>query len=291
MSICLNSETESPPDAVAPSAISTSCWPEKLNIFGVGVTPTTYEEATDLIIEAGRHREQKLVSCYAVHALISFCSEPHLRDVGNDFDLITPDGQPVRWALNLLHGTGLEDRVYGPGLMLHICRQAAAENVPIYLYGGSSEVADTLHQNLEEMLPGLKIAGYESPPFRALTPEENQAVIDQINNSGAGIVFIGLGCPKQDLFAHQHKHSIKAVQVCVGAAFDFHAGMKSTAPAWMQKRGLEWFFRLTQEPKRLWHRYLVTNTSFVVRLVCSLLNVPQVIRQRAKQVRRRNAKH
>ncbi|MEO2020061.1 MAG: WecB/TagA/CpsF family glycosyltransferase [Fuerstiella sp.] len=291
MSVCLNPEAESSTNAVASPENSTSVWPEKLDIFGVGVTPTTYAEATNLVIEAGRQGEQKLVSCYAVHSLISFCSEPHLRDVSNDFDLITPDGQPVRWALNLLHGTGLEDRVYGPGLMLHICRQAAEQGVSIYLFGGSSEVAETLHQNLKEMLPGLKIAGYESPPFRALTPEENQAVIDRINNSGAGIVFIGLGCPKQDLFAHEHRHSIKAVQVCVGAAFDFHAGMKSTAPAWLQKRGLEWAFRLSQEPKRLWHRYLVTNTSFVVRLICSLMNVPMVIRQRVKQAKRHVAKH
>jgi len=291
MSVCLKPEAEPSADAVVRSETPTSEWPEQLDIFGIGITPTSYEEATNLIIGAGERREQKLVSCHAVHALITFCSEPHLRGVANDFDMVTPDGQPVRWALNLLHGTGLEDRVYGPDLMLHICRQAAEKGVPVYLYGGSTEVADTLHQNLQEMLPGLKIAGYESPPFRALTPKEDQAVTDRINNSRAGIVFIGLGCPKQDLFAHEHRHSIKAVQVCVGAAFDFHAGVKSTAPAWMQKRGLEWIFRLIQEPERLWHRYLATNTSYVVRLICSLMNVPKVTRQRARQAQQRNAMH
>jgi len=286
MSVCLEAEKAlSTERVIAPQALASE-WPEKLDIFGIGITPTSYDDATALIVDAARRGESKLVSCYAVHAAITFCSEPQLRDVSNDFDMVTPDGQPVRWALNLLHGAGLKDRVYGPELTLRLCRHAANEGVSVYLYGGSPEVAETLKQNLQSMLPNLKIAGYESPPFRALTPEEDQAVIDRINGSGAGIVFIGLGCPKQDLFAHEHKDSINAVQVCVGAAFDFHAGAKSTAPTWMQKYGLEWAFRLIQEPRRLWRRYLVTNTSYVVRLCGSLLNIPKVLRQRARQARR-----
>ena len=289
MSVFTETQTELQPSREQ-SAGSPLPWPPKLDVFGVTLAPTTYAEATDVIVDAAARREQELVSCYAVHAVITFCSDQHLKEVSNDFDMITPDGQPVRWALNLLHGAKLKERVYGPELMLHICRKAAAEGVSIYLYGGNDEVAESLQRNLQETIPGLKIAGYEAPPFRPLTQDEDKAVIERINSSGAGIVFIGLGCPKQDLFAHEHKDSIRAVQVCVGAAFDFHAGVKSTAPEWMQKRGLEWLYRLIQEPKRLWRRYLVTNSSYCGRLFLSLLNVPKVKRQRAEQARRRTSK-
>ncbi len=125
------------------------------------------------------------------------------------------------------------------------------------------DVLNNLKTKLEDKYPAIKIVGVESPPFRPLTPEENDAVIDRINASGAGLVFIGLGCPRQDVFAYENRLRIKAVQLCVGAAFDFHAGTKKMAPPWMQKRGLEWLFRLTQEPGRLWKRYLVTNSTFV----------------------------
>ena len=283
MSVTLNSNVASPTDS------SNEGWPEKCDVFGIGISPTTYEEASRIIVDAGNRREKRLVSCYAVHALITFAGEQDLRQVSKDFDMVTPDGQPVRWALNLLHGTRLTDRVYGPDLTLDICRRAAAEGVSIYLYGGSPDVADELPARLKEMLPDLKIAGSESPPFRALTPEEDQAVIDRINNSGAGIVFIGLGCPKQDLFAYEHRDTISAVQVCVGAAFDFHAGAKSTAPSWMQKRGLEWAYRLLQEPGRLWKRYLVTNSIYLMKLLGALLNVPRVLGQRMKQKRARQS--
>ncbi len=195
-------------------------------------------------------------------------------------DMITPDGQPVRWALNLLHGTKLKDRVYGPELMLRLCHRAADEGVPIYLYGGSPPVVETLRSNLQRLCPSLVVAGYESPPFRSLTPEEDRDVIDRINNSGARLCFIGLGCPKQDIFAYQHRETINAVQICVGAAFDFHAGAKSTAPEWLQRNGLEWLFRLVQEPRRLWRRYLKTNSIYLAKLLVATLNVPRVISQR-----------
>ena len=147
--------------------------------------------------------------------------------------------------------------------MMRLCGKAAEEGVSIYLYGSTTEVLGKLKAQLEDRYPAIKIVGVESPPFRPLNPEENDEVANRINASGAGLVFIGLGCPRQDVFAHENRHKIKAVQLCVGAAFDFHAGTKKTAPAWMQKRGLEWLYRLTQEPGRLWKRYLVTNTAFV----------------------------
>jgi exopolysaccharide biosynthesis WecB/TagA/CpsF family protein len=245
-------------------------WPQKVDLFGVGVSVTTYDEAAAAILQAARQGLSGIVSCHAVHALVTASRDPALRAKVNTFELVSPDGQPVRWALNLLHGARLADRVYGPELMLRLCRGAEAAGNPIYLYGGSGAVTESLQANLRRLYPQLVIAGYETPPFRPLTPEEDRAVVERINRSGAGVVFIGLGCPKQDLFAYEHRDAIKAVQVCVGAAFDFHAGVKKMAPGWMQCHGLEWLYRLSQEPGRLWQRYLVTNSLFLWQLGQSL---------------------
>jgi N-acetylglucosaminyldiphosphoundecaprenol N-acetyl-beta-D-mannosaminyltransferase len=245
-------------------------WPRKMNLFGVGVSPTTYDEAVDVITRAAAQRQSAVVSCHAVHALITFCGDASLRDKANSFDMITPDGQPLRWALNLLYRARLRERVYGPELMRRLCERAARDGVSIYLYGGTDTVLAELTANLRRQFPALKIAGEEAPPFRALTEQEDQAVVNRINDSGAGLVFIGLGCPKQDLFAFDHKDRLRAVQLCVGAAFDFHAGVKPMAPDWMQRRGLEWLFRLISEPRRLWKRYLVTNSLFVGKLAAAL---------------------
>ena len=248
----------------------TNQWPRKVDLFGVGVSVTDYASATAAVLHAARERRTAVVTCHAVHAIVTAARDPSLRAKVNTFELVTPDGQPVRWALNLLHRTKLTDRVYGPELMLHLCRGAAEQGIPIYLYGGNPAVAERLRANLLKECPKLTIAGYEAPPFRALTAEEDRAVVERINDSGAGLVFIGLGCPKQDLFAAEHRDLIRAVQICVGAAFDFHAGVKRVAPAWMQRRGLEWLYRLVQEPGRLWRRYLVTNSLFLAHLGAAL---------------------
>jgi exopolysaccharide biosynthesis WecB/TagA/CpsF family protein len=227
------------------------------------VSATSYDEACDCLMAAARERVPAIASLHAAHAIVTSSLDPVLREEVNRFDIVATDGQPVRWAMNWLHRAGLKDRVYGPELTLRLCQRAAQEGVSIYLYGGSPEVVERLRRNLIERYPGLEVAGAESPPFRKLTPEEDAAMVERINASGAGLVFIGLGCPKQDHFAADHRDTIQAVQVCVGAAFDFHAGNKRIAPAWMQRRGLEWLYRLCQEPRRLWRRYLVTNTQFV----------------------------
>jgi exopolysaccharide biosynthesis WecB/TagA/CpsF family protein len=246
-------------------------WPRKVDLLGVQVSVTTYEEAAAVILQAASRGVSGLVSCHAVHAIVTASREPSLRAKVNTFSMVTADGQPVRWALNLLHRARLSERVYGPELMLRLCQGAAAAGVPIYLYGGNTEVAGRLETEFRHLWPGLQIAGSESPPFRALTPDEDRSVVDRINRSGARLVFVGLGCPKQDLFAYEHRHTIKAVQVCVGAAFDFHAGVKKMAPRWMQRRGMEWLYRLAQEPRRLWRRYLVTNSLFVAKVGRALL--------------------
>jgi len=257
--------------------LSPVTWPAKVDLFGVQVTPTTYEEATDTIITAGRQRQPSIVSCHAVHAIVTFSDDAELREKVNTFDMITPDGQPVRWAVNSLYKRDLPDRVCGPKLMLDLCERAAETGVSIYLYGGSPAVVEKLQANLTDMFPGLEVAGYESPPFRPLTEEEDQAAVERINDSGAGLVFIGLGCPKQDVFAYEHRDRIQAVQLCVGAAFDFHAGVKKPAPAWMQRSGLEWFYRLIQEPRRLGMRYLSTNTAYLMKWARALILGPRNI--------------
>jgi exopolysaccharide biosynthesis WecB/TagA/CpsF family protein len=249
--------TQSPPEVR---------WPPRHDVFGVQVSATTYDEAVEAILAAALRREPAAVSFHAAHAVVTASDDPLLREKVNRFQMIGPDGQPVRWALNWLHGAKLKDRVYGPELTLRLCSAAAERGVSIYLYGSSPPVIEALSRNLVQMFPELIIAGAEAPPFRTLTPEEDAEMVERINASGAGLVFIGLGCPKQDHFAADHADRIQGVQVCVGAAFDFHAGNKRTAPEWMQRRGLEWLFRLCEEPRRLWKRYLVTNTLFVLKL-------------------------
>lgn len=237
--------------------------PAKRDVFGVLVTPTNYDQTVRWCIERARHGEGGCVDLMAVHSLITAARDHDYRRKINAFDIVAPDGQPVRWALNRFHNAGLTDRVYGPEFTLRLCRAAAEQGVSIYLYGATPAVIAKLTENLLNRFPALRIVGSESPPFRPLTPDEDRAAIERINSSGAGLLFIGIGCPKQELFAYEHRDSIRAVQLCVGAAFDFHAGLKQMAPVWMQKRGLEWLFRLSTEPKRLWKRYFVTNTIFL----------------------------
>lgn len=242
-------------------------WPKKYDLFGVQVTASSYDEIVELTVTAAKQSEPAVLSLHAVHAIVESISDPKMLTKVNRFDAVLPDGQPVRWALNQLYGVGLRERVYGPELTLRLCARAAADGIPIYLYGSMPNVLELLQQNLLAKFPTLQIAGEESPPFRALTADEDDAVVRRINESGAGIVFIGLGCPKQDHFAADHADRILPVQVCVGAAFDFHAGTTAMAPVWMQRRGLEWVYRFSREPRRLWRRYLRTNSIFVAKWI------------------------
>ncbi len=249
----------------------TIAWPPKKDLFGVRVSVTTYEELVDCIVASAKRGVPAMVSLFSVHSLMTASNTPALREKVNEFQAIGPDGQPVRWALNWLHRADLPERVYGPETMLRICREAAAQGVPIYLYGSTQEVLDKLRENLVKMFPELLIVGVESPPFRDLTDEEADALVARVNGSGAGIFFVGLGCPKQDYFVRAFGDRLRPVQVAVGAAFDFHAGTKPMAPAWMQKRGLEWLYRLCSEPRRLWKRYFVTNSQYLWKLMWALM--------------------
>jgi exopolysaccharide biosynthesis WecB/TagA/CpsF family protein len=258
-------------------------WPHKHSVFGVDVSATTYDEAADVILAAARARRSALVTHFPVHGLVLASQDSLLRAKVNRFNIVAPDGQPVRWALRLLHRVKLPDRVYGPELMLRLCGRAASEGVGVYLYGSEAPVVERLRSELVSRFPSLVVVGAESPPFRPLTQEEEEETVARINASGAGIVFIGLGCPKQDEFAYRHHPAIRGVQVCVGAAFDFLSGNKRMAPRWMQRSSLEWLFRLSQEPRRLWKRYLVTNSIFVAKLVYELGLRAGVVRRRPEE--------
>ena len=246
-------------------------WPRKYDLFSVQVSATTYEEVLPLLVEAARKGLPVTVAHLAVHGLVSARCHPDFLQKINSFTVAVPDGHPVRWALNLLYGTRLPDRVYGPELMLRLCGRAAELGIGVYLYGSQPQVVERLRARLMQEFPRLRIVGCESPPFRPLTPEEDRAVIERIHASSAGIVFVGLGCPKQESFAYEHRDSIRAVQIGVGAAFDFISGHKPTAPRRMQRHGLEWLYRLLTEPRRLLWRYLWTNTVFAFLLAGSLL--------------------
>lgn len=200
----------------------------------------------------------------AVNLVMSAHDDPATMRAVLGATLAVPDGQPLVWGLRLL-GHKRATRVYGPDLMVHHCARAATKGTPIYLYGGRSEEAlGLLRDRLSERFPGLHIAGSWSPPFRPLTAAERERVAVEIDASGAKVVWVGTGQPKQELWMSEMRSRLQApLLVGVGAAFDFHAGIVSQAPGWMQRNGLEWLYRLSREPRRLWHRYASQNPRFM----------------------------
>jgi exopolysaccharide biosynthesis WecB/TagA/CpsF family protein len=237
--------------------------PARYSVAGIMVSAATYASATVAVLAAARASRSLVLSAAPVHVVTLGASDEAYGAKLNQFDLVVPDGQPIRWALRLLHGIRLPDRVYGPTLMLRVCEEAAKTGQGIYLYGSRPEILDRLQRNLVQRFPGLKVSGVKSPPFRPSTPEEDAADVQDILDSGARILFVGLGCPLQDNWAAAHRDRLALPMLCVGAAFDFHAGTLRQAPSWMQGSGLEWVFRLAMEPRRLWKRYARYNSLFV----------------------------
>ncbi|OQW88893.1 MAG: glycosyltransferase [Rhodoferax ferrireducens] len=211
---------------------------------------------------AARHESRYVCICNA-HSVVTAGQDAAFGEVVAQADMATPDGAPVAWMMRKL-GFATQQRINGPDLMWRYCAQAAQRDEAIYLYGGAPGTLVILQTKLAQTWPGLKVAGAYSPPFRVLTAEEDAAVVAQINASGAGTVWVSLGCPKQELWMAAHRGRINAVMIGVGAAFDYHAGTITRAPLWMQHAGLEWLHRLVSEPRRLWKRYLVTNTLFII---------------------------
>jgi exopolysaccharide biosynthesis WecB/TagA/CpsF family protein len=191
----------------------------------------------------------------------------------NSFDLVTPDGQPVRWALNLLHRTRLSDRVYGPQLTLEVLRGAAEQGLPVYLYGTTDAILASFRRVIAERFPALTIAGSQPSRFRTSEPGEADRIAEEIRGSGARLVLVGLGCPRQEQFAHAMRPLLDMPLLAVGAAFTYHAGLLATPPPWMQRRGLEWLWRLGREPLRLWRRYLLLNPAYLAALTAQRLRL------------------
>lgn len=241
--------------------------PPRFNVLGVLVSATDYENATRFLIAAARQRGKLAASALAVHAIVEARRNADFRSRLNTLDLAVSDGQPVRWALNWLHGQTLNDRVYGPALMLHACAAAAAENLPIFLFGGSDTTLHRLQHNLRSRFPTLQVAGMRASRFCEIDAAEAASDADFIRSSGARIVFCGLGCPRQEYWVHAMRRYLDMPLLAVGAAFPLWAGERRMAPRWMQDMGFEWLFRLAQEPRRLAHRYLIYNPWFLAALL------------------------
>jgi len=206
--------------------------------------------------------ESRCVCFCNVHSVVTARWDGMFAAALGQADLVAPDGAPVAWMLRRL-GHAEQRRVYGPDFFWAYCQAAAASGEPIYLLGSSPDTLERLQARLLQAFPPLRIAGAHSPPFRALSAEEDRAIVEAINASGARTVWVSLGCPKQEIWMASHHDAVHAVMLGVGAAFDFHAGTVRQAPRWMREHGLEWLHRLGTEPRRLWRRYLVTNSVFV----------------------------
>lgn len=241
------------------------------DVLGVPIDAIAWSTATDRILTWAGLRESRFVCICNVHVVVTASRDCRYLETISAADMATPDGMPVAWALRRM-GYSLQQRINGPDLMWKLCEGAATGGLPVFFYGSSDETLCGLRVRLLAAFPGLRIAGMESPPFRPLSEAEDAADVVAINASGAGIVFVSLGCPKQEKWMAAHRGRINAVMIGVGAAFDYHAGTLKRAPEWMQNCGLEWLFRFVQEPRRLWRRYLVTNTLFVAGIARQLLS-------------------
>jgi len=235
----------------------------EVNILGVGVSAINMQQALQIldhwIVEGERH----YVCITGVHGIMESQRDETLRNIHNRAGLVTPDGMPLVW-FSRWKGRKAVGRVYGPELMLQICQQSVPRGYKHFFYGGAGGVPELLAEKLTKKFPGLNIVGTYSPPYRNLSKEEDQQITAMINDKNPDIVWVGLSTPKQEHWMSQHHNRIKAsVMAGVGAAFDFHAGLKKQAPKWMQRNGLEWLFRLSTEPKRLGKRYLTNNPKFL----------------------------
>ena len=234
----------------------------KKNVLGIRVDAVDYEASEELIVRAAREKRPFAVSALAVHGIMTGALDREHKYRLNHFDLLTPDGQPVRWAMALTGQARLPDRVYGPFLTLRVCAQAEREGLSLYLYGATAATLARLEASLKERFPALRVAGRQPSRFRRATPQERTDDVETIRASGADLVLVGLGCPRQEIWVYEMREALGRPLLAVGAAFDFLAGSLSMAPAWMQARGLEWLYRLTREPKRLWRRYLILNPHY-----------------------------
>jgi N-acetylglucosaminyldiphosphoundecaprenol N-acetyl-beta-D-mannosaminyltransferase len=250
----------SPPDGSAPTPQLQA--PTSRFILGMRVDATTYPDASRRILDWAREGRSRYVCVATVNNVMESHDHPSFRRVMNEADLVTADGMPLVWALRLL-GVGHAERVYGPELTPVILRRAEADGIPVGFYGGAPAALAELEAWVQSRFPRLQVVYRYSPPFRPLSSEEDERIVAEIAASGARLVLVGLGCPKQERWMAAHRGSVPAVMVGIGAAFDFLTGRKRRAPRLMQRMGLEWLFRMITEPRRLWRRYLHHNPRFL----------------------------
>jgi N-acetylglucosaminyldiphosphoundecaprenol N-acetyl-beta-D-mannosaminyltransferase len=235
----------------------------RVDVLGVGISAVSMDQAVAEISRWVDEGERHYVCVTGVHGVMESQRDPALAAIHNRSGLTTPDGMPMVWAGHRA-GARHMTRVYGPDLMLELCGLGARRGWSMYFYGGGEGTPERLAERLTARFPGLKVAGTYSPPFRPLTPEEDDEVVARINEAQPDVVWVGLSTPKQERWAAAHRARLHAPAIiAVGAAFDFHAGLLPQAPRWMQQRGLEWAYRLVKEPRRLWKRYLSNNPRFV----------------------------
>lgn len=237
-------------------------------IFNINYTVTNYHEATNLIIEKAKCYSSYAVTALAVHGLIESVKDADYLHKVSKIDMILPDGQPIKWVLNHFYKVGLKDRVAGPILTRHVLNKANENGLRIYLYGSTARTLEKLKNFININYLSVTICGMHADRFREAVAEEDIRDIKNINDSKANIVLVGRGCPRQEKWVSSHIGKIDSVMIAVGAAFDYHAQNIRYAPLWMQNAGLEWFFRLLQEPRKLWKRYLITNSYFIYLIIC-----------------------
>lgn len=245
----------------------------RVNVLGTGISAITMRQALDQVAAWIKQGAREYVCVCNVYTVMECRRNSAVRSAVNRAGLATPDGMPLVWLSRWKSRTKVS-RVYGPDLMLALCGLSMERGYSHYFYGGAQGVPELLAERLQQRFPGLQVAGTYSPPFRALTAEEEARLVTQLNQAAPDIIWVGLGTPKQDLWMAAHRSQLNApVLIAVGAAFDFHAGKIPQAPRWMQGAGLEWLYRLIQEPRRLWYRYLVYNPLFVVLVLAQSLGI------------------
>lgn len=236
--------------------------PPKQSVIGFPVTAVPFDHQIELILKWAKRRMSKVVCVANVHMLMEAHRNPKFAAVLSTADLVTPDGMPLVWLMNLLGGWR-QNRVAGMDILLALCHQVSAKKISVFFVGSEQETLDRMKVRLQQEFPQLQIAGMEPLPFRPLNSKEDADIVEKINNSEAGIVFVSLGCPKQEIWMNEHQGKINTVMLGLGGVFPIYAGLHKWAPLWVRKLGLEWLYRLAQEPRRLWKRYYQTIPPFL----------------------------
>jgi N-acetylglucosaminyldiphosphoundecaprenol N-acetyl-beta-D-mannosaminyltransferase len=243
---------------------------ERQDVIGAPIDVVYWGGAVATLLRWAASRESRYVCACNVHSVVTAQRDDHLAAALGGADMVVPDGAPVAWLMRKT-GVAAQQRVSGPDLMWRYFAAAAIYRESIFLLGGTPDTLVRLKARIESTFPGLHVSGTYSPPFRALSAEEDAAIVRMLNESGATTVWVAFGCPKQEIWMAEHRDRVRSVLVGVGAAFGFHAGTVRRAPDWMQRMSLEWLHRLLSEPRRLWRRYLTTNTLFIIAAARQLL--------------------